>query len=63
MAIIEGLHNQLQWPDEGKRRELADVFKGIFKNCIGICDIKEIQEVKHQDPIKERRTWSGEKNQ
>jgi hypothetical protein len=36
IAIIEGLHDQLQWPDEDGRRELADVFKGVFKNCIGL---------------------------
>jgi hypothetical protein len=61
MAIIEGLDDQLQWSDEDRRRELADVFKGIFRNCIGMCDVKEFQVVKLQDPLKERRTWSGKK--
>jgi hypothetical protein len=57
MAIIEGLSNQLQWPDEDRRFELADMFKGIFKKNIGICDVKEFQVVvKHQDPLKERIT-------
>ncbi len=40
MAIIEGLHDQLQWPDEDRRRELADVFKVSLKNASGYVTLK-----------------------
>ena len=29
-AIVEGLDDQIQWPDENRRRELGIVFPGIF---------------------------------
>jgi hypothetical protein len=54
MAIVEGLDNQLQWPDENRRMELSNIFPGIFRGCIGMADVKEFQVVKSKDPIKER---------
>ena len=53
-AIVEGLDDQLQWPDENHRGELANVFPGIFNGCIGIADVKEYQVVKYKDTVKER---------
>jgi hypothetical protein len=61
MAIVEGLDDQLQWPNEQHRAELANVFQGIFNGCIGVNDVKEYQVVKFQDPVKERHSWSGKK--
>jgi len=42
-VIIEGLEDQIQWPDENQRRELGNVLPGIFRGCIGIGDAKEHQ--------------------
>jgi hypothetical protein len=53
-AIVEGLDDQLQWLDENRQAELAIVFTGIFKGCIGIADVKEYQVVKYKDKMKER---------
>jgi hypothetical protein len=61
MVIVEGLDDQLVWPDKIRRRELSNVFPGIFRGCIGIADVKEYQVIKLKDPIKERRSWSGKK--
>jgi hypothetical protein len=60
---VEGLDDQLQWLDENCHAELANVFTGIFKGCIGIAvaDVKEYQVVKYKDTVKERRSWSGKK--
>jgi hypothetical protein len=60
-AIVEGLDDQFQWPDAEKRQELASVFPGMFHGCVGIADVKEYQVVKYLDPVKERRSWSGKK--
>jgi hypothetical protein len=60
-AILEGLEDELQWPDAEKRQELAAVFPGMFHGCIGVADVKEYQVVKYLDPVKERRSWSGKK--
>ena len=60
-ALVEGLDDQLQWPDADKRQELASVFPGMFHGCVGIADVKEYQVVKYLDPVKERRSWSGKK--
>ncbi len=58
---MEGLEDQLQWPDENHRAELANVFPGIFNVCIGIADVKEYQVVKYKDTVKERRSWGRKK--
>jgi len=60
-AIVEGLDDEMKWPDEERRQELANVYPGIFNGCIGVADVKEYQVVKFKDPIKERRSWSGKK--
>ena len=43
MAIIEGLDEHMQWPDEQLRGELANQFTGIIHDCIGASDVKEYQ--------------------
>ena len=60
-AIVEGLEQEIQWPDENRRRELANIFPGIFRGCIGVGDVKEYQIEKPKDRIKEKRSWSGKK--
>jgi hypothetical protein len=60
-AIVEGLDDQIQWPDENQRRELGNVFPGIFHGCIRIGDVKECQIEKSKDLVKEKRSWSGKK--
>jgi hypothetical protein len=61
-AIIEGLDDQLKWPDENRQQELANFYNGIFHGCIGLADVKEYQIVKSKELVKERRSWSGKKN-
>jgi hypothetical protein len=58
---VEGLEDELQWPDAEKRQELGAVFPGMFNGCIGVSDVKEYQVVKYLDTVKERRSWSGKK--
>jgi hypothetical protein len=58
---VEGLDDQLQWPDGIHRAELPNIFPGIFNGCIGIADVKEYQVVKYKDHVKGRRSWSGKK--
>ena len=58
---MEGLDDQLQWPDRIRRRELANVFQGVMKGCIGIADVKEYQIEKPTDKVKERESFSGKK--
>jgi hypothetical protein len=60
-AIVDGLDNEIQWPDGRRQQELACVYQGIFKGCVGIADVKEFQVVKYEDANKERRSWSGKK--
>jgi hypothetical protein len=60
-AIVEGLDDELQWPNAECRQELGNVFQGIFHGCIGIADVKEFQVIKHKNLEKERKTWSGKK--
>jgi hypothetical protein len=55
-AIVEGLEDELQWPDAEKRQELGAVFPGMFKGCVGVSDVKEYEVVKYLDPAKERRS-------
>jgi len=58
-AIIEGLDDQIAWPSEQRREELANIYDGIFKNMIGIVDIKEHECVKYKDTDKEKKSYSG----
>jgi hypothetical protein len=60
-AIIEGLDEHLTWPDENHRHELAVVYTGILRGCIGVGDVKEYKIEKPKDHLKEKRSWSGEK--
>jgi hypothetical protein len=60
-AIIEGLDEHLTWPDENCRRELAVVYTGILRGCIGVGDVKEYEIEKPKDSVKEKRSWSGKK--
>jgi hypothetical protein len=62
-AIVDGLEDEIQWPDANRRLELAAVlYQGIFKGCVGIADIKEFQVVTmYKGNDKERRSWSGKK--
>jgi hypothetical protein len=62
IAIVEGLEDEFQWPDENHRRELANIFPGFFRGCIGVGDVKEYHREKPKDRIKEKRSWSGGKN-
>jgi len=43
IAIVEGLEDELVWPDEAERAQLAVAYEGIFHGCIGIGDVKEFQ--------------------
>jgi hypothetical protein len=61
-AIIEGLDEHLTWPDENHRHELAAVYTGILRGCIGVGDVKEFEIEKPKDSVKEKRSWSGKKN-
>jgi hypothetical protein len=38
---VEGLEDELQWPDAEKRQELGAVFPVMFNGCIGWSDVKE----------------------
>ncbi len=40
-AIVEGLDNELQWPDAARRQEIANVFRGMLYGCVGVADVKE----------------------
>jgi len=60
-AIVEGLEDELQSPGVDRRAELTNVYPGNFHGCIGVGDVKEFQVVKFQDPVKERRSFSGRK--
>ncbi len=62
-AIVEGLHEHLTWPDGDHRRELAEVFPGILRGCIGVGDVKEYEIEKPKNSVKEKLSWSGKKNQ
>jgi len=54
-AIVDGLEDELQWPDAEKRQQLAAVLPGMFHGCIGVADVKEYLVAKYLDPVKERR--------
>ncbi len=59
--IILGLDEQLQWPDENCRQELASTFPSIFLGCIGVGDVKEFEIQKPLDQAKERMSYGGKK--
>jgi hypothetical protein len=58
---VEGLNDELQWPDVNQQRELANTYNGIFQGCIGISDVKKFEVEKPADHVMERRTFSGMK--
>jgi hypothetical protein len=58
-AIIEGLDDEVSWPDAAERATLAQEHPCIFHNCIGIVDIWERDINKSKDPDKEGSTNSG----
>jgi len=58
---VDGLEDELQWPDAEKRQQLAAVLPGMFHGCIGVADVKEYLVAKYLDPVMERRSWSGKK--
>jgi hypothetical protein len=60
-AIIEGLDEHLTWPDDNCRCELATVYPGILKGCVGVGYVKEYVVKKPKDSVKEKRSWSGKK--
>jgi hypothetical protein len=60
-AIVEGLHEHLTWPDGDCRHELAEVFPGILRGCIGVGDVKEYEIEKPKNSLKEKLSWSGKK--
>jgi hypothetical protein len=45
-TIVEGLDDQLQWPDVEKRQDLAAVFPGMFCGCVVVANVKEYPVVK-----------------
>ncbi len=53
------MDDELQWPDAVRRQELANVFPGMFHDCVGVADVKEYQVVKYLDTVKEQRSLSG----
>jgi hypothetical protein len=58
-AIVEGLDDDLQWPDVDPRAEMANVYPVFyFYFCIGVGDVKEFQVAKLHDPIKERNSFN-----
>jgi hypothetical protein len=51
----------LTWPDDNCRHELATVYPGILRVCVGAGDVKEYEIEKPKDSVKEKRSWSGGK--
>jgi hypothetical protein len=62
-AIVEGLDDQLQWPNAARRAELAGIHEGVFSNMIGILDIKEHRINKPKDRRKENLSYSAKHKQ
>jgi hypothetical protein len=60
-AIVEGLDDELQWPNMDQRQQLASTYDGIFCGCIGISNVKEFEIEKPGDPVIERRSFSEKK--
>ena len=42
-AIVDGLDNEIQWPHANRQQELACVYQGILKGCVGIADVKNVK--------------------
>jgi hypothetical protein len=62
IAIVEGLENQVQWPDADCRQELKKLFEvGMLIDCIGVGDVKEYEIEKPKNLRKERKSFSGKK--
>jgi hypothetical protein len=60
-AIIEGLDEHLTWSDDNCRCDLAAVYPGILRGCIGVGDVKEYEIEKPKDSVKEKKSLSGKK--
>jgi hypothetical protein len=41
---------------------IGQEFPGILSGCIRVGDVKEYQIEKPKDSVKEKRSWSGKKN-
>jgi hypothetical protein len=54
-AIVEGLDDELQWPNVDQCQQLAETYDGVFCGCIGISDVKEFEIKNPVDPVKERK--------
>ena len=61
IAIMEGLEDQVAWPNAFRRAELALVHDGIFRGMVGIFDIKEHECRKYKNNEKERMSYSAKK--
>ena len=59
LCIIEGLDDEIKWPDTEERTMLANLNNLVFKNCIGIADIMESPIFKSQNSTHEKETYSG----
>lgn len=60
---MEGLEDQLVWPDVAQRARLAMIYRQILRGMIGVMDVTEYLIKKPKNKIKERKTWSGKKRQ
>lgn len=60
-AIVEGLEDQVVWPDAAQRASWALIHRHILRQMIGVMDIREHEVEKPKNKIKERKTWSGKK--
>ena len=58
IAINEGLADQVKWPDGPRRARLAQVHDGVFRNMIGVMDIREHEIEKSINLTTERLSWS-----
>ncbi len=60
-ATVKWLDDQLQWPDENFRLELAGAFPAVFHGSNGVRDVKEFEIQNPVDQVKDQISQS-EKN-
>ncbi len=60
-AIIDEFYEHLTWPDDNCMHELATVYSGILRGCVGVGGVKEYETEKPKDSVKEKKSWSGKK--